>query len=414
MLRISFFTILIVTCSCFHAFTQHLLLQPDRIFDGEEIQEGWLVLIEGSKIKAVGPKLLAPAGTPIKVLKGMTLLPGLIEGHSHILLHPYNETTWNDQVLFESEAERVIRAHQHLKASLNAGFTTLRDLGTEGARFADVGIKEAMHKNIFVGPDLICAGKAIVATSSYAVKSAAFKLPQGAEEADGPNLIRIVRDQIGHGADVIKIYADYYWGPFGQAMPTFTEDEIRLVVQTAASSGRMVVAHATTKEGMMRSTRAGVKTIEHGDEGDREVFDLMKRNGVALCPTLTASEAVLSYRGWNKSTDTIPERLRLKRLSFTQALQSGVGIIMGGDVGVFKHGDNVRELLLMQEYGMTAKQVLMCATSGNADILELKDKGRIKMGRTADLIACSGNPLVRLEALKDIKFVMKSGQVIVP
>ncbi len=400
--------------SCFHwsLWSQSYLLKPDRVFDGEEIHHGWQVSIQGDKILEVGPGLIVTSVTKIIDLKGMTLMPGMIEGHSHILLHPYNETNWNDQVLFESEAERILRAQNHLKASLMAGFTTLRDLGTEGASYADIGIKQALLKNIIVGPDLLCAGKAIVATGSYGPKSLAFKAPLGAEEADGNDLIQVVRNQIGHGVDLIKIYADYRWGPFGMAMPTFSIQEIKLIVETASSSGRDVVAHASTKEGMRRAILGGVKTIEHGDEGDAEIFNLMKEYHVALCPTLAAGEAILSYRGWDKTTDSIPNRIKEKKESFRQALLSGVHIIMGGDVGVFRHGDNVRELFLMKEYGMSTKEILKSATAGNASTFGLKLKGRIQAGYIADLIACTGNPVELIESLREVTLVMKSGKLI--
>jgi imidazolonepropionase-like amidohydrolase len=328
------------------------------------------------------------------------------------LLHPYNETSWNDQVLFESEAERVVRAVNHLKSSILAGITSMRDLGTEGARFADVELNKAIHKNLLIGPDLQCAGKAIVATGSYAPKSAAFSPPLGAEAADGDELIRVVRDQIGNGADLIKIYADFSWGPNGMVTPTFTIDEIKSVVATAESSGRMVVAHAMSKEGMRRAVLGGVKTIEHGDEGDKEIFELMKSHHVALCPTLAASEAYLSYSGWKKGQDSVPDKLKSKIKSFGLAVSMGVDIVFGGDVGVFSHGDNVRELLLMQDYGMKSIDVLRSATSGNADILKFYKKGRILKGNLADIIACKGNPQDNLKALYDIQFVMKSGNVI--
>jgi imidazolonepropionase-like amidohydrolase len=202
-------------------------------------------------------------------------MPGMIEGHSHILLHPYNEVSWNDQVLKESQAERVIRAANHAKANLMAGFTTIRDLGSEGAGYADVGVKQSIEKGIIPGPRMLVAGPAIVATGSYGPKGFAphVKVPLGANEADGIDaLIREVRRQIGGGADIIKVYADYRWGPNGEAMPTFTQEELEIIVDVASSSGRPVVAHAATAEGMRRAAMAGVQTIEHGDGGTPEVF----------------------------------------------------------------------------------------------------------------------------------------------
>lgn len=410
MLRYS--VILLLCCFFENVISQRVLIIPDQIFDGENLLSGYQVLVNGKQIEAIGKNLSSDAGTKIIQLKGKTLMPGIIEGHAHILLHPYNETSWNDQVLFESEAERVIRAREHLRVSLLAGITTIRDLGTEGAGYADIGIKQAISKGVIIAPDLICSGKAIVATGSYGPKSPAFNAPPGAEPADGKDVIRIVRDQIGHGVDFIKIYADYRWGAFGKAMPTFSIDEIKVMVETAASSGRMVVAHAATREGMRRAILGGVKTIEHGDEADEEIYALMKEYDVALCPTLAAGEAILTYRGWNKSNDSLPDRIKEKQRSFKSALKSGVKILMGGDVGVFSHGDNVREMILMKEYGMAAKDILKSATLVNATVFGLTDRGQIRKDKIADLIALDGNPIENINAIKKVSFVMRAGKII--
>lgn len=393
------------------------LLVPDLVYDGESMYEGWAVLVEGNRIVMAGSlaSLSVPAGTEQIELPGTTLMPGMIEGHSHILLHPYDETSWNDQVLVESEAERVARATVHLRKSLEAGFTTMRDLGSEGAGYADVGIKQAVEKGVIPGPRLLVAGPAIVATGSYGPKGFAphVEVPLGAHPADGhDNLIGEVRRQIGGGADVIKVYADYRWGPEGEAMPTFTPEELELIVATANSSGRPVVAHAATAEGMRRATLAGVATIEHGDGGTPEVFRLMAEHGVALCPTLAAPDAILQYRGWNKGVDPEPARITQKKKSFRQALEAGVPIVAGGDVGVFSHGDNVRELELMVEYGMDTPSVLRAVTAGNAELLGLTDRGVIREGALADLIAVAGNPMQQISDLRMVRMVMKGGRIL--
>ncbi|MFN7118489.1 MAG: amidohydrolase family protein [Saprospiraceae bacterium] len=397
-------------------YSQSILLQPDRVFDGVAMHEGWVVLVEGNTIKAVGTKnnIQTPANVQIIDLKGTTLLPGLIEGHSHILLHPYNEVSWDDQVIRESQAERVVRATVHARETLRAGFTTIRDLGSEGADYADVGIKMSIEKGIIPGPRMIVAGRAIVATGSYGPKGFApnVQVPLGAEEADGvDNLVKVVRDQIGKGADIIKVYADYRWGLNNQAMPTFSIEELKLMVETAQSSGRPVVAHAATAEGMRRATLAGVETIEHGDGGTKEVFQLMKERGVALCPTIAAGDAVSQYRGWKKGVDPEPERIRQKRESVKLALESGVTIVAGGDVGVFRHGDNARELELMVAYGMKPLEVLRSATSVNAKVLHLDNLGSIQPGLLADLIAVQGKPDQQISDIRKIKLVMKDGKV---
>jgi imidazolonepropionase-like amidohydrolase len=392
-----------------------VILRPDRVFDGTTIHDQWVVRVEGERITDAGPASAVRGGGREMRLPGMTLLPGLIEGHSHLLLHPYNETPWTDQVLFESLAERTARAVVHANATLLAGVTTTRDLGTEGAGYADVGLKAAIEKGVIPGPRLIVVTRAIVATGSYGPSGAPeITFPKGGEEANGyDELIRVTRDQIGHGADWIKVYADYRWGPRGTAQPTFTEEELAVIVRVASSSGRSVAAHAATAEGMRRATLAGVRTVEHGDGGTPEVFRLMAERGVALCPTLAAGDAILQYGGWRRGTDPEPERIRRKRESFTMARDAGVTICFGGDVGVYSHGDNVRELELMVDYGMTARDALHAATAGNAAVFGIDGSvGRVEPGLLADLIAVEGDPTQDISALRRVRLVMKGGEEI--
>ena len=380
-----------------------IVLNPSRVWDGTDSppHEGWAVLVRGDRIESVGPKaqIAVPTGATTIDLPGTTLIPGMIEGHAHLLLHPYNETLWDDQVLHESEALRVARAVNHAKNTLMAGFTTLRDLGTEGAGYADVGLKQAIAQGIIPGPRMIVVTKAIVATGSYGPKGFTTEymdaIPQGAEEADGPDAIsRVVRDQIKHGADWIKVYADYRWGPNGQTMPTFTLDELKLMVEIANSSGRPVVAHATTPEGMRRAILAGVRSVEHGNNATAETVQLMKEHGTFFCPTMAVGDSPA------------------KRAIVKHAFDAGVPICAGGDAGVFAHGDNAKEAEGLVASGLTPMQALLSVTSVNARMLQMEDRiGAVKPGMFADLVALDGDPTREVAVLRKVRFVMKGGMV---
>ncbi len=394
-----------------------VLLKPDRVFDGTKVHDNWVVLVDNNTIIALGkePDIKLPPKTKIIALEGLTLMPGLIEGHSHLLLHPYNETNWNDQVLKESPVERSIRGAIHAKNSLWAGVTTMRDLGSEGAGYSDVYLKKTIDEAIIPGPRLLVAGPAIVATGAYGPKGFhdGVQVPLGAEETSGiEGSMSTVRRQLGKGADFIKIYADYRWHAGEASQPTFTLAEIKAMVDAATSAGRYVVAHASTPEGMRRAIMGGVETIEHGDGATAEIFELMKVKGVALCPTLAAGDAISQYIGWKKGVDPEPDRIKRKKQSFKKALASGVTIVFGGDVGVFTHGENYRELELMVNYGMSPLAALQSATSINAKVFHLNNLGEIKKGFLADLIAVEGDPSIDITKMRAVKWVMKDGVIV--
>lgn len=395
---------------------QTYLITADRLFDGETIHTDWALLVEGNKIIAVGPKqgIKAPKDAIVVNYSNSTVMPGMIEGHSHLLLYPYNITDWDTQVLKETDSYRTARATVHAKNTLLAGFTTARDLGTEGAGYSDVSLKRAINEGIIIGPRLMVAGRAIVSTGSYGPKGydTDQQIMLGAEPADGNDLIRVVRDQIGKGADFIKIYADYRWGINGEDKPSFTLDELKLINEVTRSSGRVMVSHAKSKEAIRRAVLAGAETIEHGDFIDVEMGKLMKEHNVTYIPTVSAVDVISQYRGWKKGVTEPPANVLNKRKSFKEAIASGVAIGMGGDVGVFPHGENASEMELMVEYGLPVMDALKAATSVNSRAFHLDDRlGFLKPGFLADVVVVTGDPSKNISDVKKVKFVMKEGVV---
>jgi imidazolonepropionase-like amidohydrolase len=396
-----------------------LLLTGARVLDpaGDRLLDGRDVLIEGGRIAqiAAAGTIQAPNAKRLD-LSGLTLIPGLIELHSHLLLHPYDETPWDDQVLKESIELRTIRGVLAARATLEAGFTTVRDLGTEGAGFADVALRNAIASGLIPGPRVFTSTRALVATGSYGPSGfdPRWDIPKGAQVVDGPDAMRrAVREQIAAGADWIKVYADYRRQPGGPSTPTFSLEELKAAVDEARSAGLPVAAHANTEEGIRRAVLAGVATIEHGSGATAELLALMKQKGVALCPTLAASEAISRYAGW-KPGEPEPARVRDSREMFARALKSGVIIANGSDVGVFAHGKNARELELMAAYGMSPKEALRAATATAAAVLRQdKELGRLAPGYLADLVAVRGNPLEDVAILEKPVLVVKGGQVAV-
>jgi imidazolonepropionase-like amidohydrolase len=401
---------------------QPILLKPARVWTAEDAgppHEGWGVLVKDGKVAAVGPAAeLDATGAEVIELPGATVIPGLMDLHSHLLLHPYNETSWDDQVLKEAPDYRVIRATVQAKATLDAGFTTLRDLGTEGAGLADVSLRKAIKDGLIPGPRLFVATRAIVATGAYGPARRNYNpdadLPQGAQEASGADeAVRAVREQAGAGADWIKIYADYRVGPDGSTQATFSLEELKVMVETAHSTGRPVAVHASSDEGMRRAILAGVDTIEHGYGGTDATFKLMAEKGVAFFPTLAAGEATSTYfQGYMAGKTPPTPAMQAADRAFKLAMKNGVTIGVGSDVGVFRHGDNARELILMVKAGMTPVQALLAATAVDAKVLRRQDElGRLKPGFAADVVAVAGDPTQDIEATKAVVLVMKDGVI---
>jgi imidazolonepropionase-like amidohydrolase len=398
------------------------LIRAGRLIDvpAGRVLEDQGILVEGERIKSVGPfdriRGQAPSSAVAIDLSRATVLPGLIDAHTHVLLQgDVTQAEYDEQILKESTPYRTIRATVAARIAVNNGFTAIRDLETEGAMYADVDVKRAIQRKIIPGPRMFCATRAFSATGMYPVLGYSWelKMPDGVQVVDGPDNIRkAVREQVKFGADWIKFYADRrYYTKDGalHSKVNFTTDEMKAMVDEAHRLDRRVAAHAMGKEGITAALDAGVDTIEHGDGLDEVLMDRMVAKGVYWCPTIYVGVWVAEGRGklWQDMRD-------LEAKAFSVAVRKGVKIAYGTDAGGYPWTENqAKEFAYMVKYGMTPMQAIRSATLVAAELLDAQaDLGAIESGRYADIIAVAADPLADITELERVKFVMKGGEVV--
>ncbi|HYT04727.1 MAG TPA: amidohydrolase family protein [Gemmatimonadales bacterium] len=400
-----------------------ILLKAGRLIDGraDAPQSNVGVLIQGDRIKAVGPLAQVQGQAPgarVIDLSSLTVLPGFIDTHTHLLLQgdPTAES-YDQQLLYQSIPYRAILAARNARIALEHGFIAIRDLETEGAMYADVDVKRAVSRGEIPGPRIFASTRAMAPTGMYPIVSDNWELelPHGVQPVDGAdNARRAVREQVAHGADWIKFYADrrYYFTPDSvlHSWVNFTDDEARAIVDEAHRLGRRVAAHAIGSDGIAAALRAGVNTIEHGDGMTDSLIDVLVARGVYWVPTVTVSHFVAGPRGgpWAPMVEH-------QRLAFQRALKKGVRIVFGTDVGGFPWTElnQAKEFEYYTQYGMTPMQAIKSATSLAAELLGQPDLGAILPGRYADLVAVQGDPLKDITELQRVRFVMKGGVIYV-
>jgi imidazolonepropionase-like amidohydrolase len=397
------------------------VLRCGRLIDGRgPVRENVAVVVEGERITAVGPGSSAPAGARVIDLSRATCLPGLIDNHTHVLLQgDITSAEYDEQLLKESIPYRAIRATAAARRALEQGFTTIRDVETEGAMYADVDVKRAIERGIIPGPRMFVATRALAPTGMYPLSGYSWelKVPEGVQIVDGPDAIRrAVREQVKYGADWIKYYSDRRYFVKDGALHSwvnFTDEEARALVDEAHRLGRKVAAHAMGREGIESALKAGADTIEHGYGLDDEMLDLMARRGVYWCPTIYVGIYVAEGRA-RAGAPIWLQMVELEKQAFARALKKNVRIAYGTDAGGYAWTEPMaRELTYMVRYGMTPLQAIESATRVGAELLDRgADLGTVETGKLADVIAVAGDPLRDVAELEKVTFVMKGGQVV--
>lgn len=399
---------------------ERIFIKAGRLIDGrsDQVQTNVGILIEGERITAVGPvaQVQGKAGSARVIdLSQMTVLPGFVDAHTHVLLQgdPTSES-YNNQLLYQSTAYRAILAARNARIALEHGFTAIRDLETEGAMYADVDLKRAVDQGEVPGPRIFTSTRAMAPTGMYPIVSSNWELdlPHGVQPVDGVEGARLaVREQVAHGADWIKFYADrrYYFNADSvlRSWPNFTDEEAAAIVAEAHRIGHRVAAHAIGSDGIAAALRAGVNSIEHGDGMTDSLIDVLVKNGVYWVPTVTVAHYVADPRGgvWKPMVDH-------QRAALQRAVKKGVKVVLGTDAGGFPWTEvnEAKEFEYYVQAGMTPMQAIKSGTSVAAELLEQQGSfGAVAAGLYADLVAVSGDPLKDITELQRVKFVMKGG-----
>jgi imidazolonepropionase-like amidohydrolase len=401
-----------------------IVIRAGKLIDvrNGRVLAGQSILIEGERIKTVGANIQTPDGARVIDLGKSTVLPGLIDNHTHVLLHgDVTADDYAEQLLKESIPYRAIQATVAARTALTNGFTAIRDLETEGAMYADVDVKKAVARGIIPGPRMWVVTRAFAPTGTYPLLGYSWelKLPEGVQIVDGADNIRhAVREQVKFGADWIKYYSDrgYYIKDGAlHSLVNFTDEEAKALVDESHRLGRKVAAHCMGREGILAALRAGVDTIEHGDGFDDETLDMVKQRGLYWCPTIYVGVFVAEGRAKEGNPIWITMR-DMKKKVFAKALQKGVKISFGTDVGGFSWTENeAKEFGYMVRYGMTPMQAIQSATKAAAQLLDQEaNLGSIEAGKFADIVAVDGDPISDITELERVKFVMKGGVVYKP